>query len=47
MKCLLYFCITSMKEDMSAHLSGWGEPPRGARVITLVSFKNVLKASKG
>ena len=46
MKCLLYFGITSMKEDTSAHLSGRGELHGGARVITLVTFKNVLKASK-
>ena len=46
MKCLLYFGITSMKEDTSAHLSGRGELHGGARVITLVTLKNVLKASK-
>ena len=46
MKCLFYFGITSMKEDTSAHLSGMGELRGGARVVTLVTLKNVLKASK-
>ena len=46
MKCLFYFSITSMKEDTSAHLSGRGELHGGARVINLVTLKNVLKVSK-
>ena len=29
MKCLLYFGISSMKEDTSAQLSGRGEPHGG------------------
>ena len=39
MKCLLYFGITSMKEDTSAQLSGRGELHGGARVITLVTLR--------
>ena len=39
MKGLLYFGTTSMKEDTSAQLSGRGELPGGARIITLVSFR--------
>ena len=39
MKCLLYFGITSMKEDTSAQLSGRGERHAGARVITLVTLR--------
>ena len=53
MKCLLYFGITSMKEDASAQLSGGGELHGGARVITLValrkctvSFKREIKIPK-
>ena len=46
MKCLVYFGITSMKEDTSAHLSGRGELNGGARGITLVTLTYVLKASK-
>ena len=46
MKCPLYFGITSVKEDTSAHLSGRAELHGGARVITLVTLKNVLKASE-
>ena len=38
MKCLLYFGITSMKEDTSAQLSVGGELHGGARVITLVTL---------
>ena len=32
MKCLLYFGITSMKEDTSAQLSGRGELHEGLRL---------------
>ena len=39
MKCLFYFGITSMKEDISAQLSGRGELHGGARVITLVTLR--------
>ena len=39
MKCLLYFGITSMKEDTSAQLSGRGELHGEARVITLVTLR--------
>ena len=39
MKCLLYFGITSMKEDTSAQLSGRGELHGGARVITLFTLR--------
>ena len=46
MKCLFHFGITSMKEDTAVHLSGRGELHGGARVITLVAFKNVLRTSK-
>ena len=46
MKCLLYFRITSIKEGTSAHLSGRGYLHGGARVTTLVIFKNVLKPFK-
>ena len=46
MVCLFYFRISSMKEDTFAHLSGRGELHGGARVITLVTLKSVLKASK-
>ena len=45
MKCLLYFGITSMNEDTPPHLSGRGELHEGGRVITLVTLKNVVKAS--
>ena len=34
MRCLVFFRITSMKEDTSGQLSGRGELHRGARVIT-------------
>ena len=43
MKCLLYFGITSMRDDTSAPLSGRGEFHGGARVITLVAEKVYLK----
>ena len=50
MKHLLYFCITSMKEDTSAQLSGRAELHGGARVITVgawrkctLSFKREIK----
>ena len=53
MKCLLYFGITSMKEDTSAQLSGRGELHGGALAITLVTlrkctlnFKRVIKMIK-
>ena len=53
MKCLLYFGITSIKEDTSAQLSGRGEFHGKARVITLVTlrkctlnFKRVIKMIK-
>ena len=46
MKCLFYFCITTMTEDTSAHLSGRRELHGGAGVITLVALRNVLKGSK-
>ena len=38
MKCVLYFGITSMKDDTSAHLSGRGELHGGARVFTLFAL---------
>ena len=46
MKCLFYFGITSLKEDTFGHLSGRGKLHGGARVVTLVTLKNVLKTSK-
>ena len=46
MRCLLYFGITSMKEDTSAHQGYRGVLHGGAKVITLLTLKNVLKASK-
>ena len=46
MKCLFVFGIASMKEDTSAHLSGRGEFDGGAKIITLGTWKNVLKTSK-
>ena len=46
MKRLVYFSIASMKEDTSAHLSDRGELHERSRVITLVTLKSVLKASK-
>ena len=53
MKCLLYFGITSMKEDTSTQLSGRGPLHGGAWVITLVTlrkctlnFKRVIKMIK-
>ena len=39
MKCLLYFDVTSMKEDSSVQVSGRGEFHGGARVITLVTLR--------
>ena len=39
MKCLLYFGMTTMKEDTSAQLSGRGELHWGGRVITLVTLR--------
>ena len=47
MQCLFDFRITSMKEDMCAHLSCRGERHGGARVMTLVALKNTenLKGS--
>ena len=39
MKCLLYFGITSMKQDTSAQLSARGELHGGARVTTLVTLR--------
>ena len=53
MKCLIYFRISSMREDTSAQLSGRGERHGGARVTTLVTlrkcplcFKRVIKILK-
>ena len=46
MKCLLYFGITSMRDDTSAPLSGRGELHGGARVLTLVAEKVYLKLHK-
>ena len=46
MKCLVYFGITSMQEDTSAHLSGRVRLHGAARVVTLVTLKTVVKASK-
>ena len=43
MKCLLYFGITSMRDDTSAPLSGRSELHGGARVLTLVAEKVYLK----
>ena len=43
MKCLLYFGITSMRDDTSAPLIGRGELHGGARFITLVAEKVYLK----
>ena len=45
-KCLVYFGITSMKEDTSAHLSGRGDLHEGARITTVVTLKYILYASK-
>ena len=39
MRFLLYFGITSMKEDTTAQVSGRGELHGGARVITLVTLR--------
>ena len=39
MKCLLYFGITSMKEDTSVQLSGRGELHGRLRVRTLVTLR--------
>ena len=39
MKWLLYFRITSMKEDTSAHLSARGDLHGGVSVITLVTLR--------
>ena len=46
MKCLLYFGITSMKDDTSAQLSGRGELHGGARVTTLVTLRKCTKSFK-
>ena len=46
MECLLYFGITSMRDDTSAPLSGRGELNGGARFITLVAEKVYLKSHK-
>ena len=46
MKCLVYFGITSMRDDTSAPLSGRGELHGGTRVITLVAEKVYLKLLK-
>ena len=46
MKYLLYFSITSMKEDTSAHLSGRGEPHGGASVITRVTLSKYTSSFK-
>ena len=46
MKCLLYFGITSMKEDTSAQLSGRGELNGGARVETLVTLRKCTLSFK-
>ena len=46
MKCLIHFCTTSMKGDISAHLRGGGELHEGIRVITLGALQNLHKASK-
>ena len=46
MKCLLYFGITSMKEDTSADLSGRGELHGGARVMTLVTLRKCTSILK-
>ena len=45
-ECLLYFGITSMRDDTSAPLSGRGELLGGARVLTLVAEKVYLKLHK-
>ena len=41
MKCLLYFCITSMREDTSAQLSGRGELHRGGQRYNPSYFETV------
>ena len=46
MRCLLYFGITSMRDDTFAPLSGRGEPHGGPRVLTLVAEKVYLKLHK-
>ena len=46
MKCLLFFGITSMKEDTSDQLSGRGKLHGGARVITLVSLRKCTSSFK-
>ena len=46
MKYLLYFGITSRKEDTSAQLSGRGELHGGARVITLVTLEKCTLSLK-
>ena len=43
MECLLYFAITSMRDDTSASLSGRGELHGGARDLPLVAEKVYLK----
>ena len=47
MKCLLYFGITSMRDDTSAPLNGRGELHGGARVLTLVAEKVYLELHEG
>ena len=42
MECLLYFGITSMRDDTSAPLSGRGELHGGTKVLTLVAEKVYL-----
>ena len=46
MKCLFYFGVPSMKEDANGHLNGNGAFHDEARIITLLTLKNVLRASK-
>ena len=46
MKCLLYFGITSMRDDTSAPLSGRGELHGGARVLILVAENVYFKLHK-
>ena len=46
MKCLFFSGIISKKEETSAHWSGRVELHGIARVITLVTLKGALKASK-
>ena len=46
MKCLIYFCMSSMKEGTSAQLSGRGELHLGARVTTLVTLRKCTLGNK-